>query len=607
MPDHHRILSPLLLCLLAVTAPAAGSTQAFQGFQCRWPVGHLAAYDFTVPAQIAAIVPEDGTEKPGLFDVRTYEIQLSYSYAGQGVSVTSSTSLLAVALIRGQSVKGVTMIGTSCSASYSDTSGQSASASGMLLPESINADGTVNWKLEFHLNQGQSAGNPNLSFSTTGFLAPSNGHLAPVTVHLKPDGSQLKITYVRGKFITVTADVREPIRRVLGSVDLDDHRTVILVETRQGVRALLLDRSSGTVTLLSSVKIGRGDYAGSLTFRDSLAIAVPESDGVTLALLTPGGFNPLAPALVVRIKGNVSVLDVRPYLNYILAAAEVNGTVTLLAVNPLLPKLLPVKKESEDARRITFAVDLNGMTLKVTYDKSSQRIVSASTESTTVGNATTPQLTIERPNPANPQAHGGVKLDLNKDITLKNLSKLATVKVLTDSGTTTGTLYLLDTDWGRFYGAVVGSRLVLVPAEVHPIRRVKGEPTTLTVRVDVQPNPDGTVTVTVHDPVLGDLKVPGCAVRDRNVAPAAFPTQGLIQALRNRGLTVNTVTLGSFAPALITGQVRFDGSTVTSQCSIRLSSGTQVTVNGIPLLTLALKDGKLAVITQPPASASPCT
>ncbi|WP_456466433.1 hypothetical protein [Methanopyrus sp.] len=181
---------------------------------------------------------------------------------------------------------------------------------------------------------------------------------------------------------------------------------MILVETRQGVRALLLDRSSGTVIRLSNVKIGRGDYAGSPTFRDSLAIAVPESNGVTLALLTPGGFNPLTPALVVRIRGNVSVLDVRPYLSYILTAAEVNGTVTLLAVNPLPPKLLPVKKESEDARQITFSVDLDGTTLKVTYDKSNQRIVSASTESTTVGNATTPQLTIERPNPANPQAHG---------------------------------------------------------------------------------------------------------------------------------------------------------------------------------------------------------
>ncbi|MEO2240938.1 MAG: hypothetical protein ABGY09_02590, partial [Euryarchaeota archaeon] len=349
----------LLLCILTTVPMAASAANAQASARVptpqltfAWPVGHLAAYDFTVPdAQVAAIVPENGVAKPGLFNARIYEIHLSHRYANQGVSAAFSTSLLAMALTSGQSVKGIAMVGMSCSASYSgtSTSDQSLLTASVPLPRSINADGTVNWEFEFQVgqgNQGQSGGSLNLEF--TGFLAPSNGLLTPATVYLRPDGSRLKITYVRGKFITVTADVGEPIQRVLGSVDLDDHRTVILVETQRGVRALLLDRSSGTVRRLSNVKVGRDDYGG-LTFVGSLAIAVPEPNGATLALLTPGMFRLLTPATVVRIRGNVRVLDVRPYLTYILAAAEVNGTLTLLAVDPLTPRLLPVKKESDDA------------------------------------------------------------------------------------------------------------------------------------------------------------------------------------------------------------------------------------------------------------------
>jgi len=187
---HHRILSPLLLYLLVVAAPAAGSTQASQGVQCRWPVGHLAAYDFTMPAQIAAIVPGGRHRKarpvlrknlrdPALVQLRRPGNERHVLNVPAGGGPDPRTEREGRHHDRGL-VLGVVLGHV-----------RTASASGVLLPESINADGTVNRKFELHLNRGQ---NPNPSFSTTGLLAPSNGHLAPVTVHLKPDGSRLRIT-----------------------------------------------------------------------------------------------------------------------------------------------------------------------------------------------------------------------------------------------------------------------------------------------------------------------------------------------------------------------------------------------------------------------------
>jgi len=47
--------------------------------------------------------------------------------------------------------------------------------------------------------------------------------------------------------------------------------------------------------------------------------------------------------------------------------------------------------------------------------------------------------------------------------------------------------------------------------------------------VDVRPNPDGTVTVIVHDPAFGDLTVPGYVVADRSRGSLTLPEEVLIE------------------------------------------------------------------------------
>jgi len=591
-------LSSLLLCLLTVVLLTPGTAQAQATLQRPW--AHVAAYDFSLPYDVAAVVDENGTLKLNKFNVRIYETQPPWApEEGSNKSVPSDL----LTLTSGDRVEGVVM-------TFSATESEGTVE---ISPRSVNADGTINWDLKATVIAPVSwEGN----FSFTGFLAPV-AHAGPVrfmwpsTVYATADGDKLEVAYVRdGELVVKEVNVGGTVER-WDIVDVDDHRTVIVVKTSSGTRTVLVDRASGEVDLSDEVKVGYDEFT-----QDTVAVAVPEQDGAIIAVAVAGSEldgSPLylPPLARVEVQG-AKILDVKmPGGDLILAVAEVGNEITLLAIrfsHDMKPELLPVRKEREDDGEITFAVDLSSYglgsyVLFVTYDKDKGKITRGELRWSSVTGAAVPSVDVKLldTNLANPDAHGDVKLDLTKDIEVTGLSEIADVKVMRGSEVVTGKLYRIETTWGRFYGAVVGDRLVLIPRTVHPMLHTGDGGIVREVEVDVQPNSDGTVTVVVHDPAFGDLKVPGCVVADWSYRPRIFPAEALIEKFveklgeRGDSPNVSEVTLGSFVRGLVTGQSQSDS--LTAITAVRLPEGATVSLEGCPFLTLALKDGRLAVIT----------
>jgi len=162
-------------------------------------------------------------------------------------------------------------------------------------------------------------------------------------------------------------------------------------------------------------------------------------------------------------------------------------------------------------------------------------------------------------------------------------------------GSWSETLYRIDTDWARFYGAVVGNRPVLVPAEGAPgYGRPPGSngpggrpiesgrydtghgPQPDLWRAERAPVPDRGPVVRANPPAGGDPDPAACRV----------------------GISVGGVTLGSFTPARVTGTVSTSPAapTAVASATLTLPDGTVLRLSELPLTALITGDGGPVVI-----------
>ena len=573
-----------------MTLPPASASGHQPTVAIQRPLLHLPVYDYSPPCAVAAIAAFDGSGRispetqlqAGLFRVRFYETGVgligSVPPSVLPGDVGRVRSLTAMALVTGDRLRGVATLRWPAPVGVSVT------------PESVNADGTVNWRWNLS----------GVSVRTTGFLAPIAVRTAtlewPETVHVRTRGSLITVAYVpeggnRGRFVVKEVNVGSPVFLVLGPVDLDAHRSAIVAVTSRGQRVIVVDRGRNAVTTVPGARAWCAERW--------LIVAVPDGQDTLVAaavLVIPG----VTPTLVrARVSGRV--LAVGSYRGVPLLVVGAGNDVALAAL-PVGSKPVvvpPVKRWNGGAE---FALPTpDGRVLLVTYDGSTGRIRVRESNERPRPPARTPgvRVTVLTADLADPKAHGGVVLDLSGDLRVLRVSKLGTVKVATPGGIAVGTLYRIDTDWGRFYGAVVGSRLILVPAEVHP---VTGDLRVLTVRVDARPNPDGTVSVTVHDPIYGALSAPRCLIADWSYEPTLLPVRALIQRLARMGISVGSVTLGSFAPARITGTVSTSPAApmAVASATLTLPDGTALRLSGLPLTALITGDGGLVVISGRP-------